>query len=204
MDKSEYSKTDEKIEMLKEQLASRERRRRKAELQIAFVAATMSGAGFVVALTQILGAPKTNFGHVPATIINPETIALRAKVDDIQRQYEALNKAIYTKPPQINSTEEQQRFLSSVASLDDRMTKIEDAISATPDKALAVPLLRNDVEAISKRLEDYRASDRAEIDRLYDQQKWMLGGIGTVLFAIAGAAVTFIFKVLTAPGKRED
>jgi hypothetical protein len=45
-------------------------------------------------------------------------------------------------------------------------------------------------------MEELRVQGKSEMDRLYDQQKWILGGIGTVLLAVAGGAITIILRTL--------
>jgi hypothetical protein len=84
---------------------------------------------------------------------------------------------------------------SSVRSLDDRLAVIERSISDNPEKALSIPMLRKDQENMAKAIESSRAVMTTELARIYDQQKWMLGGVGTVLFAVITALVTALFKI---------
>lgn len=83
-----------------------------------------------------------------------------------------------------------------------RLKSIESAILESPERALSIPLLRKDIAESAKRVEEYRIASRFETDRLYEQQKWMLGGIGTVLLAVIGGAITIIFRSL--PNGRGD
>ena len=81
-----------------------------------------------------------------------------------------------------------------VESINERLTLIEKAISENPEKALSIPMLRKDQENMSKSIETGRVAIKVEMDRLYEQQKWMLGGIGAVLLTVIGAALSALSK----------
>ena len=96
----------------------------------------------------------------------------------------------------------QSQVITEISTLNTRVNNLNAAIIASPEKALAVPLLRRDIDAMTKRVEEVQTQGKADMDRLYEQQKWMLGGIGAVLIAVAGGAITIILRSL--PNSNKD
>lgn len=88
------------------------------------------------------------------------------------------------------------KIAADVESLNNRMNSLSMAIMASPERAIAIPLLRRDIDGISQRMEELRIQGKSDMDRLYEQQKWMLGGIGTVLLAVAAGAISIILRSL--------
>ena len=109
-------------------------------------------------------------------------------------------KKISTLKPNGQNTSQSQ-VANEISTLDAKVNNLNAAILASPDKALAVPLLRRDIDTLTKRVEEIQAQGKADIDRLYEQQKWTLGGIGTVLLAVAGGAITIILRSLPSSNK---
>ncbi len=54
---------------------------------------------------------------------------------------------------------------------------------------------------MAKSIEANRVAVAVEVDRIYDMQKWILGGIGTVLFAVVTALFAALYKAVM--GKRD-
>lgn len=88
-------------------------------------------------------------------------------------------------------------------SIDERLAILERSISENPEKALSIPMLRKDQENMSRAIDGNKIAVSAELTRIYDQQKWILGGIGTVLFAAVTALLTALFKMILK-GKEAD
>ena len=76
------------------------------------------------------------------------------------------------------------------AGLDKRVQEIETAIVANPTKALAVPLLRQDLETVKLNAQKESESQAKQIDRIYDQNKWFIGLMFTMAIGIIGLAVS--------------
>ena len=85
---------------------------------------------------------------------------------------------------------------SSVIKIDSRLSVLERSISDNPEKALSIPMLRKDQENMAKSIEANRVAVAVEVDRIYDMQKWILGGIGTVLFAVVTALFAALYKAV--------
>jgi hypothetical protein len=110
--------------------------------------------------------------------------------------------AIGNLPPESAVAAAQAKLTARIQEIDKRMTSIESAITDSPEKALAIPLLRRDINDATKRAEEYRLLAKSDLDRVYAQQTWILGGIGTALLAIAGGAVTMLARSMPR-GKAE-
>lgn len=87
---------------------------------------------------------------------------------------------------------------SNVSKIDARLNVLERSIADNPEKALSIPMLRKDQENMSKSIEANKIALSVELDRIYDMQKWILGGIGTVLFAAVTALLSALYNNLMA------
>lgn len=61
---------------------------------------------------------------------------------------------------------------------------IAATVLATPEKAIELPMLRRDLQEIKAASLESDAAMRREIDRIYDLNKWLFGGLTLTLFAI--------------------
>jgi hypothetical protein len=79
---------------------------------------------------------------------------------------------------------------SQIADLTNRLGHLEAAVMADPAKALGVPLLRQDLENLrSVYLRDSETAVK-QIDRIYDQNKWFIGLMGTMALGLISLAVS--------------
>ena len=105
----------------------------------------------------------------------PENVLLAVKVDEMRITLKAIS--------------EKQRIFDNI-------------IVADPEKALVVPILQKDLEAVKASATLEAASMKAEIARIYDFNKWFLSMIATM--ALSMLAVVFnkfmIGKTTSSPG----
>jgi len=194
---------DSEVKKLRDEFEYKERRRRINSMQAAVVALLTGLIGFTVSVTQftnLFEKRSVDKAHGSGFV----TDGLREKLDELEKQVtkDAELFKIATKPTQDTALSIRQEQISSeVRLLDERLSSLEKAIKDSPEKALAIPLMRKDIDESTRRLEEYRSANHSEIERLYDQQKWMLGGIGTVLLAVIGGAVSIIFRSLPKIGR---
>ncbi len=78
----------------------------------------------------------------------------------------------------------------AVKRLESRISAIEEGVSSNPEKALSIPLLRKDVTILEKSTANDFSALRREVDRVYDQGKWFIGLMVTMLLTIIGLAVS--------------
>ncbi|MEZ9392158.1 type I restriction enzyme HsdR N-terminal domain-containing protein [Vibrio splendidus] len=75
-----------------------------------------------------------------------------------------------------------------------RLKALEDALTVNPAKALSVPILRKDLDNTEKSLRAELLQTRAEIDRMYDQNKWFIGLMFTIALSVLGMAASSFFN----------
>lgn len=76
-----------------------------------------------------------------------------------------------------------------------RVQGLDLAIGSSPEKSLAIPILRKDFDYLVKDSDNQRAIFRAEIDKIYEQQKWMMNGLITVLLLIIGSGTALLARI---------
>jgi uncharacterized protein (UPF0335 family) len=76
---------------------------------------------------------------------------------------------------------------SQIERMEEKQTQIEQAIMASPEKALTLPLLRNDLNNLRDAQAQQISALKASIDQVYDLNKWLLGAMA---IAIIGLALT--------------
>lgn len=74
--------------------------------------------------------------------------------------------------------------------------RINEAILGSPEKAVEMPMLRRDLQEMKTTDAESTAAIRREIDRIYDLNKWLFGGLALSVLAIA-------LSNLRKPGTRE-
>lgn len=78
--------------------------------------------------------------------------------------------------------------------LHNRLNRLEQVILDNPEKAVALPLIRRDVESLKQQTSRDFESVRAENARVYDLMKWLVGLMGLVSLSLIGTAVGNVFK----------
>jgi archaellum component FlaC len=156
----------------------------------------------VVLAGSMLGVFVTTFSSLTADVgrikISTDTAQSRSKLNQLEARIRSLESSVDKSrvlSPN-NSGFAPAKITKDLEMLNNRMNSLSTAILTSPESAIAMPLLRRDIDGISKRIEEYRNQVKSEIDRLYEQQKWMLTGIGTVLLGVAGGAISLILRSL--------
>ncbi len=71
---------------------------------------------------------------------------------------------------------------------------LENALTVNPEKALAVPILRKDLDNVEKSLRSELQQTRNEINRMYDLNKWFIGLMFTMAVSVLGIAISSFFN----------
>lgn len=74
---------------------------------------------------------------------------------------------------------------STLAGVQARQEKLEQIFLNNPSKALELPLLQRDVEALKLMQQTNAASLKDSVDRVYDLNKWLLGGLAISVISLA-------------------
>ncbi len=89
---------------------------------------------------------------------------------------------------------EASRLANQVNEVATRLSALESALTVDPSKALAVPILRKDLDNAEKSLRAELTQTKSEIDRIYDQNKWFIGLMFTIALSVLGMAVSSAFN----------
>jgi hypothetical protein len=93
---------------------------------------------------------------------------------------------------------------SAIDSLSSRLKSLEDALMQDPGKALALPLLQNQIQNLKEAEVKDIADIRATIATIYDQNKWFIGLMFTLAIGMISMAVANFVpkKDKTSPGNQ--
>ncbi len=89
---------------------------------------------------------------------------------------------------------EVSKLQANVEVLSDKIESLESALTEDPSKALAVPLLRKDLESTEKTLKLELLQTRAELERMYDQNKWFIGLMFTIALSVLSMVASSWFN----------
>ena len=146
--------------------------------------AALSGAiAAGAAIAALLG---TVFAEFPASLDQPVTTAanaematqLRLQLEQIKRRQDELT----AKQPVPEPISQLQRRLDQI---EQRQERLERIIVEDPNKALELPLLRRDIEAVKENEEVSSEATRRSVEQVYDLSKWLIGAIALAVLSLA-------------------
>lgn len=127
--------------------------------------------------------------------LSAENAALRADMEALKHKVSTLRPSSAATP----TSAEIGQLREAVSELTKRQSRIEDAISRDPARALELPLLRRDLENIKERQAQANDSMSQRINQVFDLNKWLLGGGALSLLAIALSILLSRLKVRVEP-----
>ena len=115
--------------------------------------------------------------------------AQRKQIEKIRLQYEEImnraSSSALPRPPEVVAL---SRRLDAIEAEQSRLSAI---ISESPEKAVAIPLLRRDIDDVKDNQTQVADALKREIDRVYDLNKWIIGGLAV---GVLGILVRDIFR----------
>lgn len=87
---------------------------------------------------------------------------------------------------------------TKIEALSSRLSVLESAISNSPERALAVPMLRKDHDALAKQVNDSAIALKFDYDRLWGILMLILTVVGTAVLGVGG----WVFKNLVIQSSR--
>lgn len=175
------------------------RKDRRIRIQAAALTAATSVGGIVVLFTSYSFDSKSRFDvssmldYVRNEVSSNEKVEAEAVRRQAQDVFDEILRGVNSSP---SSSIDVALLAEHVSSVDGRLKTIERSISENPERALSIPLLRRDLNELSKKLDEFKVSSKVESDRLWAQQNTILQGIGALLLAVAGGAVTIGYRLL--------
>jgi hypothetical protein len=103
--------------------------------------------------------------------------------------------------PESETAFQVKTIAAKVDSIEKRLFNLEQAILAAPDKALAVPILRRDLDTQKERADEQFETLRLEIQQSADFNKWFLGLMATMTLTLFGFIVSHAMKRDSSSGK---
>lgn len=133
---------------------------------------------------------KINLLHVEKKKLESEVDLLKSEISTVENGL----KAISSVPDKHGWNAEAIKLSANIEKLKQRLDALEKAITEDPAKALAVPILRKDLDNAEKSLKAELAQTKLEIDRMYDQNKWFIGLMFTIALSVLGMAASSFFN----------
>lgn len=75
-----------------------------------------------------------------------------------------------------------------------KLNALEEALDVDPIEALAIPIMRKDIDNNKEALKGDILQSRAEMNRLYDLNKWIIGLMFTLALGVLGVAASNFFS----------
>ncbi len=103
----------------------------------------------------------------------------------------------------LNPTDRQSiaEIKDAEAKLDVRLSSLETSIMATPEKAVAVPMLKQQVDALQDRTHSDLDGIRGEIGRLFTLTQWFIGLMFTIALGMFGLSFN-LRKAAASPSEK--
>jgi phosphoglycerate-specific signal transduction histidine kinase len=118
--------------------------------------------------------------------INANTTA----ISNIQKRLDQIGSL----PPDAKTTIQIAQLRDELQKTQKEVNALNDAILASPTNALSVPLLRRDVDDLSKRIDNLSSDITSQASAVLDQFRWI---IGTVVLGVLSLAIS---NFLRRPG----
>ena len=119
-----------------------------------------------------------------------EMARLDVRVQELQEQL----KAVVEAGPPNNPSAKLAEIGATVEAVDNRLKALEAAIVESPSKALTIPLLRKDLDALRESQTQAVAGANDAIGRVYDLNKWFIGLMLTIAVSVLGLAISNILQ----------
>ncbi|MBU9866793.1 hypothetical protein [Rahnella aceris] len=110
-----------------------------------------------------------------------EYIKYLKNIENIQSTYDELIKIKPSNPESVQLT----NLSVKIAILDKQISAINDAIMSSPEKALAIPMMRKDIDSTNKSLQTVYESMDHQLERAYTLFMWICGTLGVGMVAIS-------------------
>lgn len=133
-------------------------------------------------------------------VVIPELIELQSRVNSFSQTIAAVDrqlneiKKLLVVIDKLPTGRLQQvpvaKLQISLEEIDKRMKSLESGLITNPEKALALPLLRQDLNSFREQHQRDVAALSSDMTRVYDISKWVLGLIAA---AVLGLSVSNIF-----------
>ncbi|MGE7815410.1 hypothetical protein ACQKMW_18550 [Pseudomonas sivasensis] len=157
-----------------------------------------SSVSFVITLTEFVDSKQQSL-YLERLFVNPAKLTsvsegdikrIEGQLSAVKDELVSMKISAITVPVSIDVTRVEQK-IDDVAS---RLALLESAISNNPERALAVPMLRKDHEALVKQFNDSVVSSKLDYDRLWGMLMLLLTSLGAAVVVLSGWALKSVFS----------
>jgi len=166
-------------------------------LTLSLTIAAMVGTLFVARSPDLSPPGKVHADEVRALVNSDQAniAQLQSTLNDLRKNQEKSQELVDKLTKAQPATLQVARLGTELDSLQAQMNQLDDAIGQSPEKALAIPLLKKDMDDFKDTYRRDMDSTQGEINRVYDQNKWFIGLMFTIALAILGLTVTNFLQV---------
>lgn len=167
-----------------EQLKSRDAKRWLSALAAAAAATSMAGALSAIISTKGDGLFRDGAAEARRNL-DSEMVAqirsLRTEVAGLKKAQEDIGRL----PAPDRLAVQNTAIMSRMSLIEQRQQRLEQAISNSPEKALALPMMRRDIDNMRENNTTNLAALKQNVDQVYDLTKWLLGALAVGVFSLA-------------------
>ena len=137
--------------------------------------------------TRIELASRIAIGEPREAALSHDLNYLKQEVLTIKNKVDALSNVPEGAPVVAKLKELEVKLIST----DEKLSSIRREIMQSPEKALEIPMLRRDIQALQSQYDNATKSLEREISRTYDTVKWVMG---TIVLGLLGLATSIFFR----------
>ena len=159
----------------------------------ALIATLVAGGGLLTTwIASLLPSVETglDLSKMPRLVTEPEFAQVQQRMTQIETTLNTLLKT----PPKTPVDLRLDSLAAQTLSVDGRLGKLEAAVMVSPESALAVPLLRKDLDNLRETYRRELETVSKQVDRIYDQTKWFIGLMVSMVVSLFGLAITIFLK----------
>lgn len=149
----------------------------------------------VLAFQLIESGALTKIGFQPNTVMIRGDSKLVAQIESIEKQINSINSTLDSASSEQLSKLGAEKIDKKLEEVSSDLKSLKEIIVESPEKALAIPLLRKEMDELQSKQIALAASTKDQIDRIYDFSKWFLGLMITL--AIGLVTMGFVRKPKT-------
>lgn len=166
------------------------RRDRNDTIERVLMITSMVAAGVTAFMVTLNFKQKTvdPVGAQPLMIQSQAYKTLSAEVEQLRTQFKSLqvdSQKLTALPPDNKLALQISQMQDATKDLGTRLERLENAILASPAKALEIPLLQRDLENLRLTQQSNLVAVKDGVDRLYDLNKWLLGAMAISVITLA-------------------
>jgi FtsZ-binding cell division protein ZapB len=155
------------------------------------LAACAAGVTILFSINTFFKAPKDINPRMTGEVAVLENLGTHLEQDRKTIEYIQMRiNALINTDQKTSSGQQLAAVRAEIKATNSRLDVLEKGLLDSPEKALSVPLLRNDLENLKLGYKQDMDNMAKGIDRVYDQNKWFLGLMFTMAVGLIAIAIS--------------